>query len=309
MKKRQFVSFDWALKKLLRSKANFVILEGFLSELLGEDIKILTVLESESNKNHALDKSNQVDLLVKNKKEEMIIVEVQYDYEADYMQRILYGTSKIIVENIVEGMSYSNIKKVISVSIVYFDLGQGDDYVYKGTTKFIGLHKHDELKLSDSQKEFYATDEVHKIYPEYYILKINQFNDVAKNGLDEWIYFLKNDAIKKGSTAKGLKEAATELNIMKMPPEEQKAFDRYREDLMYQASMFESTYVRGEKKGFREGKLKGKLEGEIEGKIKGILEGKLEEKLEMARKMKAQGIAIDVISEISGLTAEKISAL
>jgi predicted transposase/invertase (TIGR01784 family) len=283
--KRQFVSFDWALKKLLRSKANFVILEGFLSELLCEDIKILDVLDSETNKNHARDKSNRVDLLVKNQKEELIIVEVQYEYEADYMQRILYGTSKIIVENIVQGMGYGNVKKVISVSIVYFDLGQGEDYVYQGTTKFIGLHKHDVLKLSDSQRELYGTDEVHKIYPEYYILKVNQFNDVAKNGLDEWIYFLKNDDVKKGSTAKGLKEAAEELNIMKMPVEERKAFDRYCEDLMYQASMFESSYVIGENKGRREGKL------------------------EMARKMKAQGIAADVISAVSGFTAEEISAL
>ena len=287
--KRQFVSFDWAMKKLLRSKANFVILEGFLSELLREDIKILNVLESETNKNHSLDKSNRVDLLVKNQKEELIIVEVQYEYEADYMQRILYGTSKLIVKNVAQGMSYGNVKKVISVSIVYFDLGQGEDYVYQGTTKFIGLHKHDELKLSNNQKEFYGTDEVHKIYPEYYILKINQFNDVAKNGLDEWIYFLKNDDVKKGSTAKGLKEAATELSMMKMPIEEQKAFDHYCEDLMYQASMFESSYGRGEKNGRREGRL--------------------EEKLEMARKMKVQGIAVDIISKISGLTAEEISVL
>ena len=299
--KRQFVSFDWALKKLLRSKANFVILEGFLSELLREDIKILDVLDGETNKNHDRDKFNRVDLLVKNQKEELIIVEVQYEYEADYLQRILYGTSKIIAENIAKGMNYRDVKKVISVSIVYFDLGQGEDYVYQGTTKFIGMHKHDELKLSDSQRELYGTDEVHKIYPEYYILKVNQFNDVAKNGLDEWIYFLKNDTMKKGSTAKGLKEAAAELNIMKMPIEAQKDFDRYCEDLMYQSSMFESSYGRGEKKG--------RLEGKIEGEKIGLEKGKIEEKIEMARKMKVQGMAAEVISEISGLTEKEILAL
>lgn len=302
---RQFISFDWALKKLLRSKANFVILEGLLSELLNDDIKIQNVLESETNKIHELDKFNRVDLLVKNQKEELIIVEVQYDYEADYMQRILYGTSKLIVENIAQGMSYGNIKKVISVSIVYFDLGQGKDYVYKGTTKFIGLHQQDELMLSESQKDFYGTHEIHKIYPEYYILKINQFNDIAKDGLDEWIYFLKNDEIKAGSTAKGLKEAGAELSMMKLPKEEQKAFERYCEDLRYQASMFESSYVRGEKKGEKRGERKGLTKGKKIGRE----EGKREEKREMARKMKAQGIAVDVISNISGLTAQEISAL
>ena len=58
------VRFDWAIKYLLRNKANFDILEGFLSELLKRDIRIESVLESESNKITAEDKFNRVDLLV-----------------------------------------------------------------------------------------------------------------------------------------------------------------------------------------------------------------------------------------------------
>ena len=61
--KRQLVSFDWALKNLLRNKANFEILEGFFSELLSQDIKIKNILESEGNKQTSDDKSNRVDLL------------------------------------------------------------------------------------------------------------------------------------------------------------------------------------------------------------------------------------------------------
>lgn len=301
MKKRTLVSFDWALKKLLRSKANFGILEGFLSELLNEDIKIQSILESESNKQHEIDKSNRVDLLVKNQKEELIIIEVQYEYEADYLQRILYGTSKIIVENIAEGMSYGKIKKVISISIVYFDLGQGEDYIYKGSTKFIGMHRHDELKLSEEQKEMYRAEEVDNIYPEYYILKIDQFNDVAKNRLDEWIYFLKNAEIKREFTAKGLRDAADKLSIMKLSREEQQAFEQYFEDLMYQASMVESSYGRG--------KIEGRKEGREEGREEGKREGRKEERLEMARKMKQQGIATQIIAKVTELSAEEIEAL
>jgi hypothetical protein len=37
---KKLIRFDWAVKKLLRNKANFVVLEGFLSELLFDDIKI-----------------------------------------------------------------------------------------------------------------------------------------------------------------------------------------------------------------------------------------------------------------------------
>ncbi|MCI5115645.1 MAG: hypothetical protein D3912_12680, partial [Candidatus Electrothrix sp. AX1] len=129
MSKRKLISFDWAMKKLLRSKANFEILEGFLSELLKEDIRILELLESESNKEDRKDKFNQVDLKVKNNREEIIIIEVQYEREFDYLQRILFSTSKVITEHLNESVPYSGIVKVISINILYFDLGLGSDYI------------------------------------------------------------------------------------------------------------------------------------------------------------------------------------
>ena len=137
MVKRKLISFDWALKKLLRNKANFDILEGFLSELLNDNIKILEILESEGNKEDQDDKYNRVDLKVKNAKDEIIITEVQYEREYDYLKRILYGTSKVITEQIVQGDLYSKVVKVISVNILYFDPGQSDDYVYRGIADFI----------------------------------------------------------------------------------------------------------------------------------------------------------------------------
>lgn len=57
------VCFDWAVKRLLRNKSNFVVLEGFLSTLLGEDIRIVRMLESEGNKSDQNDKFNRVDML------------------------------------------------------------------------------------------------------------------------------------------------------------------------------------------------------------------------------------------------------
>jgi len=207
MPARKLISFDWALKKLLRSKVNFVILEGFLSELLKEDIQILEVLESESNQETAQDKFNRVDLKVIDHNNEVIIIEVQYDKEFDYLQRILYGTSKVITEHIKKTQSYSSIVKVISVNILYFDLGLGTDYIYHGSTSFVGIHDKDTLQLSDKQKNLYPSHHIDKIFPEYYLIKINNFNDIAKDSLDEWIYFLKNEEIKENFNAKGLKQA------------------------------------------------------------------------------------------------------
>jgi len=86
----------------LRNKANFGILEGFLSELIGEDIKIKSILESESNKEDKYQKFNRVDIVVENTKNELMIVEIKNDQEHDYLLRILFGTSILQVNNIDE---------------------------------------------------------------------------------------------------------------------------------------------------------------------------------------------------------------
>ena len=106
---RRLVRFDWAMKHLLRNKANFDILEGFLSELLGTPVVINQILEQESNKQTENDKFNRVDLLVQTEQDERIIIEVQCDSEWDYLSRILYGTSKTITEHLKEGAHYYQI--------------------------------------------------------------------------------------------------------------------------------------------------------------------------------------------------------
>nr|VFK49581.1 MAG: conserved hypothetical protein (putative transposase or invertase) [Candidatus Kentron sp. TC] len=178
---RKLISFDWALKKLLRGKANYEVLEGFLSELLKDDVKILEILEGESNREHALDKSNRVDLKVRNQKGEMILIEVQYEREFDFFQRILFATSKAITEHMAQSAFYKNVVKVISVNILYFDLGQGKDYVYHGETRFVGTHYRDELLLNDKQQQLFGKEFPHELYPEYYLLKVEQFDDVARD--------------------------------------------------------------------------------------------------------------------------------
>ena len=137
---RKLIRFDWFIKMMLCSKADFEILEGFLSELLKEDVEILEIVESESNKKDKIDKFNRVDVLVKTIDDERIIIEIQNTKELDFLQRIFFGTSATLVENIKEGFAYKEIKRVISISVVYFSLGIGRDYVYCGETTFRGFH-------------------------------------------------------------------------------------------------------------------------------------------------------------------------
>jgi predicted transposase/invertase (TIGR01784 family) len=233
---KKLVRFDWAMKKMLRHKANFDILEGFLSELLGEEINIKQILDSESNKETEDDKYNRVDILVENSKGELVIIEVQNSKEYDYFHRMLFGAAKAITEHIKEGQAYAEVKKVISITIAYFDLGQGKDYVYHGTTVFKGIHKNDILTLADKQIELYKKSSAHEIFPEFWVIKVGKFGNKVKDKLDEWIYFFKNAEIKADFSAKGLKEASERLDEMKLNEKDAKEYKRYLKNLRDVAS-------------------------------------------------------------------------
>ena len=108
----KYIRFDWAIKRLLRQKANFGVLEGFLTVLLGEEVKIIELLESESNQQTSDDKFNRVDIKARNSKNEIIIVEIQNTRELYYLERILYGVAKAITEHISLGERYYEVKKI-----------------------------------------------------------------------------------------------------------------------------------------------------------------------------------------------------
>ena len=282
---KRLIHFDWAIKRLLRNKANFVVLEGFLSELLFENIKIKQILESESNQETEDNKFNRVDILTQNSKNELIIIEIQSTYELDYFQRMAYGASKSISESHKLGSKYKEIKKVISINIVYFDLGQGKDYIYKGKTDFRGLHQNDLLGLSDKQKNTFLKENISDIFPEFYLLKVNQFDDNAKDTLDEWIYFLKNSEVKDEFRAKGLKEACEVLDIMRLDEKGQYGYNRYMDSISLKASEIYTWQVEAEFKA------------------------KDARSIEIAKKLILKNYDNETIVDLTDLTIEKIIAL
>ena len=282
---KKLIRFDWAVKKLLRNKVNYGVLEGFLSELLFDDIRIEKILESEGNQETEDDKFNRVDILTQNSKNELIIVEIQNSYEIDYFHRMAFGASKALTENLSLGQPYSEIKKIISVNIVYFDLGQGQDYVYKGGTVFKGLHQNDTLTLSEKQQTVFIKKSVSDIFPEYYIIKVNKFNDIAKDNLDEWVYFLKNSEVKDEFKAKGLKQAGEVLDIMRLPQDDQYSYNRYLDYLHYKASEVLT------------------LKSEAEYKVR------KDRDIEIAERGIIKGLGNQTISDLTDLTIEQIEEI
>jgi predicted transposase/invertase (TIGR01784 family) len=307
---KKLIRFDWAVKKLLRNKANFVVLEGFLSELLFDDIRIEKILESESNQDSEDDKFNRVDILTQNSKNELVIIEIQNTYEVDYFHRMAYGAAKALTENLALGQSYAQIKKVISINIVYFNLGQGSDYVYKGTTNFEGLHKKDTLELSNKQKAAFMKERVSSIFPEYYLIKVNKFNDIAQDTLDEWIYFLKNNEVKDEFGAKGLAEAKDVLDVMRLNEEQQYGYNRYLDYLHYKAS--EALSLKAEQEELMEKKIQEaeeKARKKIQEAEEKAKEAEEKRNIEIAKNAISEGANNAFIAKITGLTMEQIEAL
>ena len=301
----QVVRFDWAIKRILREKANFSILEGFLSSLLDEEIKIIRLLESEGNRDYEENKSNRVDLLTEDSKGRRIIIEVQNEAEDSYFHRILFGTSKIINEYLERGQDYDRITKVYSVNIVFFNLGEGSDYIYKGTTEFRGLHDGKLLELSERLKKKFEVSKVNEIFPEYYILKVNDFDKVAKTPLDQWMYYLRNNRLPEGADAPGLRQAAETLRIASLSHEERLAYEKYMDGMVSLEATMSTAWAGGHYQGLEEGLVKGREEGLIKGREEGLEEG-----LKMvARKMLVQNKSIQEIISLTGLSEEEIESL
>ena len=132
-------------------------------------------------------------------------------------------------------------------------------------------------------------DTVSQLYPEYYILKVNGFNQVAKSPLEEWIYYLNTGEIPSSATAPGLEEARERLKLDSMTKDELAAYYRHLDNIVI---------------------LRDNINTEREdGRAEGLLKGREEEKRESARNLKKLGVAIDIISKATGLSQDEIECL
>lgn len=288
------IRFDWAIKRILRNKADYCIVEGLLTVLLGKKIIIKSILESESNKENKDDKFNRADILAEDEAGELMIFEIQNNRELDYFHRMAYGSSKVLAEYLKEGDDYRNIRKIYSVNIVYFSLGQGDDYAYHGTTQFVSMHDEtDVLKLSVAQKKAFGCESPSDIFPEYYILRVDKFNDLAVTPLDEWISFLKTGEIPETAKAPGLPEARERLRVDSLTEEEKRDYHRMLENLRYQRSVIAT----------------GRAEGHAEGHAEGFAEGEINRAKQNALQMLADNMPIELVAKYSGLSLDEIRSL
>ena len=297
----RYIRFDWAIKRLLRQKANFDVLEGFLTVFIGEEVKIVEILESEGNQQTPDDKFNRVDIKARNSKGEIILVEVQNTSELYYLERILYGVAKAITEHIHLGDTYKEVKKVYSISILYFDIGKGADYLYVGQNKFIGVHTNDQLVITAKEKGVLVQKSPAEIFPEYILVRVNEFDKVAVTPLEEWVAYLKSGVIKENTTAPGLQEARKKLQYYSMTDAERYAYDEHLNAVMIQNDVLGNAR--------EEGLAEGRAEGLTQGLTQGRAEGRAEAKKDIVKSMLSNGLSVEQAAKYSGLTVEEVESI
>lgn len=300
--KDRYIRFDWAIKRLLRQKANFDVLEGFLTVFIGEEVKIVEILESEGNQQTPDDKFNRVDIKARNSKGEIILVEVQNTSELYYLERILYGVAKAITEHIHLGDTYKEVKKVYSISILYFDIGKGADYLYVGQNKFIGVHTNDQLVITAKEKGALVQKSPAEIFPEYILVRVNEFDKVAVTPLEEWVAYLKSGVIKENTTAPGLQEARKKLQYYSMTDAERYAYDEHLNAVMIQNDVLgnarEEGLAEGRAEGLTQGRAEGLTQGRAEGLAEGRAEGRAEAKKDIVKSMLSNGLSVEQAANI-----------
>lgn len=283
------IRFDWAMKHVLRDKDNFGILEGFISVLLQDVVKIEEILESESKQDMEYNrKFNRIDITAKNSKNENILIKFQTIRELHYRYKIVkYHNSSNGYEEI--EIKNKNIKKAYSISVLYWEYGQGDDYVYHGETRFKGIHTGNDLLVNTKEEGVIVQHLPREVFPEYYLVRVNAYSKLPETPLDEWMEYLKEGVVKEDTRTPGLQQVKEKLRILSMTTEEKRAYDEHMDNIMVQNDVLDTAR--------EEGRAEGRAEGRTEG-VKSV-----------AINMLRIGLPTDTIRLATGLSSQEIERL
>lgn len=290
---KSLVSFDYAIKYLLRDKGDYSIVEGFISALLKtigyKSVKIVALLESESNKEDSKSKRSLADLIVEDEDRRKYIIEIERSVKDSFVHKSLFNTSRLIIDNLAQREDYTQIVKVFHISLLYFAIGSGNGAIYHGKTIAHEIETKERLsvhiKNQESGEVFDATD----ILPEYFYISIPLFNDRLEREIDDWLYIMKYDEVPDNYHSPYMKQVAAKLSILKMTSEERANYSYYQKKLYNDRDELKAAEAKGEQKGRAEENSRLKIE--------------------IAKNLLAQGISVETVRVATGLSVREIAIL
>jgi hypothetical protein len=282
---KPLISFDYAIKYLLKDKGNYGIIENFISALLKTQgykaVKIVALLESESNKETSKGKKSLADLIVEDADHHKYIIEIERNEKNSFVHKACFNSSRLIVDNLAQREDYTQIVKIFHISLLYFPIGSGNGAIYHGKTIIHEIETKEKLSVHIKNKETEEVFDATNILPEYWFISIPLFNDRLEREIDDWLHVMKYDKIPEHYHSPYMEQVAEKLSILKMSPEERNSYSYYQKQIYNDRDELAAAIAKGEAKG----------------------------KIEVAKNLLSANIAIELIATATGLSIEEIKKL
>lgn len=297
---KPLISFDFAIKYLLKNKGDYDIIEGFISALFASQgyppIKINALLDTESNKEKLELKKSIADLVVEDAEGNKYIVEIERAYTPNFMHKACFNSSRLVVDGIYGSQDYTTIKKIFHISLLYFSTKGMEKPIYHGKTI---VHEVDtkhpvDVSIANEGLVIFNTPNV---FPEYFFISVPMFDDVINSEIDEWLYVMKHSEIKQGFKSPYMTKVAERLSVIKMSAAERNEYIYYQKQSVHSQDILQAA------------EDKGRVEGKAEGKAEGRDEENIRVKIEIALNLLRQNLSLDVISSATGLSYDELNNL
>ena len=324
-KQGMLISFDYAIKFLLKNKADFYVVEDFISSLLElvgyPKVKILTVKDPENQKSLSTTKITIPDLLVEDETGKHYLIEIEKSFFSDAGYKAHYNTSYATVHHFIDkGGDFSKIEKVLHISILYEAYGNVNDYLYHGKTEPRGINTHQKLMIQKNiggRKHNTLED-----LPEYFYVFPENFHESFKSKFDEWVHMLKTGEIRSEAFDKyrDLKKVEKRLDYLNLNDSEKREFDKLQANRAKESCKLKDAKEKGREEGLEKGREEGLEKGREEGLEKGLEKGREEglekglekgreegekkKALDMAQKLVQEGMSLEKVAKIAGLDVE-----
>ena len=289
---KPLISFDFAIKYLLKNKGDYDIIEGFISALFASQgyppIKINALLDTESNKEELELKKSIADLVVEDGEGNKYIVEIERAYTPNFMHKACFNSSRLVVDGIYGSQDYTTIKKIFHISLLYFSTKEMLKPIYHGKTI---VHEVDtkhpvDVRIANEGLVIFNTPNV---FPEYFFISVPMFDDIINSEIDEWLYVMKHSDIKQSFKSPYMAKVAERLAVIKMSAAERNEHIFYQKQSVHSQDILQAA--------------------ETKGKAEGKAEGRTEEKTEIALNLLRQNLPLEVISSATGLSHDELTEL
>ena len=258
-------------ERILKNLINSVRLD--YNQEAFEEVKVLNTFNLKESIN---DKQSIVDVRAITKSGETVLIEIQRVGNQSFVYRSLYYWAKGYVSNLRNNEKYNDLKQVIVINILDFNLLKDID------------KEHSCYVIKELETNHILTNHLEMHFLE--LPKYLSSNSKLTDELDAWFYFL---------TTKEKMEDIMEM-LVKKNPIMKEVYDEYNK-FVNTKDLFDN-YVEYEKNYFDILALN-------EERIKGREEGIKETQISMARNMKNKNMDLNLISELTNLSIGEIKKL